>query len=246
MISSLLGNLKDSFFISVSQNAMREAALETFTHLHNLSIQFHINRKTGTVLRAIDRGTKGMSTLCTFMLFNILPITLDILIVSIILFSRYIVWIGLITLFVVVFYIVFTVVVTEWRSKFRRQMNEQENAANDKAVDSLINYETVKYFCAEEHETNRYNESLQKLNEAAQRSQDSLAFLNVGQAAIISSGLFGILLITAWQVTIPSRGMTVGDFVLVNSYILVFYFLKSLKIAIICSIKLFGNCLSND
>lgn len=111
-----------------------------------------------------------------------------------------------------------------------KQMSQFISKKLDKAVDSLINYETVKYFCAEEHEIKRYNESLQKLNQAAQRSQDSLAFLNVGQATIISAGLCGILLLTAWQVTVPSRGMTVGDFVLVNSYILVFFtiFLKSL------------------
>jgi ATP-binding cassette subfamily B protein len=219
--SGFLGDLRDSVFIKVQNFALQKASIDTFAHLHGLSISYHLKRKTGSVLTGIDRGTRGIQFLTSFMLFNILPIILEVTMVSIVLVVNYSVWISLITIAVVLFYVVFTIGVTEWRTKFRRAMNEQESEAKDKAVDSLLNFETVKYFGAEQHEINRYNVALEKYSKASEKSQWSLAFLNVGQSAVIAIGQFAVMMLTAYGV--GQHNMTVGDFVLINTFMLQLY-----------------------
>jgi len=221
LAKEFLANLRDTVFIKVQNVAQRNAAVDTFKHLHSLSISFHINRKTGGVLRGIDRGTRGINFLSSFLLFNILPIFLELALVCIIMIVNYTAWISIVTFVVVILYMVFTVSITEWRTKFRQEMNSAENEANDKAVDSLLNYETVKFFSAEQHEINRYKNSLDKYNEQAQKSQASLAILNVGQSLLISIGQLSVMLMAAQQV--GKGNMTVGDFVLVNTFVLQLY-----------------------
>jgi len=216
-----LTNMRDVVFVKVQNIALREVSIELFTHLHSLSISFHLNRKTGGVLRGIDRGTKGIQFVIVFLVFNIIPILFEVVMVCGILVVRYLAWISVITFVCVVLYIVFTIVVTEWRTKYRRDMNKYENDANDKAVDSLLNYETVKYFGAERHEADRYRHALDLFTIQAQKSTSSLALLNVGQSAIICIGQLAVMLLCASQV---SKGkMTVGDFVMINTFILQLY-----------------------
>jgi ABC-type transport system involved in Fe-S cluster assembly fused permease/ATPase subunit len=221
LAKEFLGNLRDTIFIKVQNIAQRNAAIDTFAHLHSLSISFHLNRKTGGVLRGIDRGTRGINFLTSFLLFNILPIILELFLVCGVLVVTYTVWISVVTFIIVVLYVAFTIGITEWRTKFRQEMNAAENDANDKAVDSLLNYETVKYFSAEQHEIDRYKTSLDRYNEQAQKSQASLAVLNVGQSLLISVGQLAVMLLAAEQV--GKGNMTVGDFVLVNTYVLQLY-----------------------
>eukprot|EP01080_Neovahlkampfia_damariscottae_P009771 gene9771-2098_t len=217
----LFKNLVDTSFVAVTQNALKDANLETFEHLYHLSLNFHISKKTGSLLQIIERGTRAMSSLCQFMLMNILPIILELTLVCILFSVRYIFWITLVVVVDVFLYISFTLSVTEWRTKFRREMNKNENQANEKAVDALINYETVKYYTAEEHEKARYQKSLEGYNYSAQKSTVSLGVLNVGQAIIIALGTTGVMLLTAYEVTIGNT--TVGDFVLVNTFMLQIY-----------------------
>ncbi|KNC51861.1 ABC transporter [Thecamonas trahens ATCC 50062] len=212
---------RDATFIKVTQNALRSVALRTFTHLHSLSLDFHLKRKTGGVLRAISRGTRGISTILSFFLFNIGPIILEVLFTCGILLVQYEGWFALITFVTIVTYIVWTLVITEWRNKFRREMNAKDNDANDKAVDSLLNYETVKYFSNEGHEQNRYDFALRGYMKAAIASQSSLMVLNVGQAGLIAVGVTSVMLLAARRVV--SGHMTAGDFVLVNTYLLQLY-----------------------
>ena len=157
-------DLRDTVFVRVTQHALRTTALETFKHLHGLSIRYHLHRQTGGVLRAIERGTQGVSFLLTFVLFNIGPTMLEICMVVVVLLYLYEIWFGIITLITMVVYIAFTLGITQWRIKFRRSMNDLNNTANNKAVDSLINYETVKYFSNEEHEADRYGAALMGYN----------------------------------------------------------------------------------
>lgn len=221
LLSETMANLRDSIFFLVTQNALKTASLETFEHLHRLSMSYHLKRHTGAVTRGIDRGTRAISTLVSFMLFNILPIIIQLTLVCVVLLIQYVTWISLITFICVVFYIAFTIFVTEWRTKFRRKMNEEENAANNKAIDSLLNYETVKYFGNENHESTRYAKALTDYVKAASKSQWSLAFLNVGQSLVITFGQLAVLLISANQVM--KNRMTVGDLVLVNTFLLQLY-----------------------
>ncbi|KAL0478499.1 ATP-binding cassette, subfamily B [Acrasis kona] len=221
LAKEFLGNLRDTVFIKVQNVAQMNAAVDLFRHLHSLSIGFHINRKTGGVLRGIDRGTRGINFLTSFLLFNILPIFLELALVCIIMIISYTAWISIVTFTIVVIYMVFTVLITEWRTKFRQEMNTAENEANDKAVDSLLNYETVKFFSAEQHEIDRYRDSFAKYNAQAQKSQASLAILNVGQSLLISVGQLSVMLMAAQQV--GKGNMTVGDFVLVNTFVLQLY-----------------------
>lgn len=157
-------DLRDTVFVRVTQHALRTTALETFKHLHGLSIRYHLHRQTGGVLRAIERGTQGVSFLLTFVLFNIGPTMLEICMVVVVLLYLYEIWFGIITFITMVVYIAFTLGITQWRIKFRRSMNDLNNTANNKAVDSLINYETVKYFSNEEHEAGRYGAALMGYN----------------------------------------------------------------------------------
>ena len=221
VLSSAFGEIRDAIFAKVAQRAIRTSALNVFDHLHALSLRFHLDRQMGGLSRAIERGVKGIEFLLSFMLFNILPTLLEIVMVSVILWVLYDVWFALITLVTIVIYIAFTLIVTEWRMKYRREMNKRDDEANTKAIDSLINYETVKYFSNEAHESSRYDHALRGYEVAAVKSQESLSKLNIGQGAIIAVGLVLNMLLAANGV--KNGNMTVGDFVLVNSYLLQLY-----------------------
>jgi len=221
VLSSAFGELRDAVFAKVAQRAIRTSALGVFEHLHALSLRFHLDRQMGGLSRAIERGVKGIEFLLSFMLFNILPTLLEIFMVSGILWVLYDFWFALITFVTIVIYIAFTLIVTEWRMKFRREMNQRDDEANTKAIDSLINYETVKYFNNEDHESRRYDNALRGYETAAVKSQESLSKLNIGQGAIIAVGLVLNMLLAANGV--KNSNMTVGDFVLVNTYLLQLY-----------------------
>ena len=215
------GELREFFFARVAQRAIRTVALKTFRHLHALSLRFHLDRQTGGLSRVIERGVKGIEFLLSFMLFNILPTLIEIALVCGILWYMFDIWFALVTFLSVGGYIVFTMVVTEWRLKFRRRMNEQDQTANTRAIDSLLNFETVKYFGNEDHEANRYDGSLRRYEDAAVASRTSLSLLNIGQGVIIAIGLT-LVMIMAGDGVRDGR-MTVGDFVLVNTYLLQLY-----------------------
>jgi ATP-binding cassette subfamily B protein len=213
--------LREFLFAKVTQRAVRTIALKTFRHLHALSLRFHLARHTGGLTRDVERGTRGISTLIGYALFSILPTLVEIALVSTILVVRYDIWFIGITLCALAIYIVYTVSITEWRTGFRRQMNELDSKANTRAIDSLLNYETVKYFNAEEFEARRYDESLQRWEGAAVRSQTSLSLLNIGQSAIIAVAVTLIM----WRATlgVVDGTMTIGDLVLVNAFMIQLY-----------------------
>lgn len=219
--STLFGELRDAVFAKVTQRAIRRVAIKIFGHLHTLSLRFHLTRQTGGVSRDIERGSRGISFLLNFMLFNILPTLLEIGLVMVILISRYDIWFFIITFITLLAYIALTLVVTEWRMIFRRTMNDMDSKANTRAIDSLLNYETVKYFGNEAWETRRYDEHLQQWEKAAVRNQISLATLNIGQSAIIAIGVTLLMLLAADKVV--SGEMSLGDLVLVNAFLLQLY-----------------------
>ncbi|WP_286939347.1 ABCB family ABC transporter ATP-binding protein/permease [Achromobacter sp. UBA4530] len=221
VLSLLFSELRDAIFARVGQHAIRSVGLQIFRHLHGLALRFHLARQTGGLNRAIERGTKGIQTLLSFLLFNILPTFFEISLVCIVLWMMFDGWLALATGATVVLYMAYTLAVTEWRAKFRRQMNETDSEANTKAIESLLNYETVKYFGNEEHEARRYDASLTRYERAAVRSQVSLSILNVGQALIISTGLTLVMWMAANG--IAEGRYTLGDFVLVNTYLLQLY-----------------------
>jgi len=221
LFSTLFGELRDAVFAKVTQRAIRRVALKLFVHLHNLSLRFHLERQTGGVSRDIERGTKGISFLLNFMLFNILPTLLEIGLVAAILFSKYSPWFAVITFATLVVYIIFTLFITEWRMVFRRTMNDMDSKANTRAIDSLLNYETVKYFGNEGYEASRYDEHLTSWETAAVRNQTSLAALNSGQSVIIAIGVTALMLLAADGVV--KGTMTLGDLVLVNVFMLQLY-----------------------
>jgi ATP-binding cassette subfamily B protein len=213
--------LRDAVFAKVAQRAIRRVALETFRHLHALALRFHLDRQTGGLSRAIERGTKGIEFLLTFMLFNVLPTLFEIFLVCGILWALFNVWYALVTFVTIAGYIAFTMTVTEWRLKYRRTMNETDSEATTRAIDSLLNYETVKYFGNEEHEARRYDSSLQRYEHAAVRSKTSLSALNIGQGVIVAIGLTFIMVMAARGVA--GGTMSIGDFVLVNTYMIQLY-----------------------
>ncbi|MHC8510009.1 MAG: ABCB family ABC transporter ATP-binding protein/permease [Rhodospirillales bacterium] len=215
------GELRDALFAKVAQNAVRRAGLETFRHLHALSLRFHLDRKTGGVARAVERGMKGIEFLLTFMLFNILPTLLEVFLVCGILWVLFDVWFALVTFVTITGYIAWTLIVTEWRLQFRRTMNKTDSDAHTKAIDSLLNYETVKYFGAENHEASRFDKALSAYEHAAVKSKTTLSMLNVGQGFIIAAGLTIIMLMAGNGVVAGT--MTLGDFVLVNAYLIQLY-----------------------
>ncbi len=219
--NSLFGELRDAVFAKVTQRAIRRIALQVFRHLHALSLRFHLERQTGGVSRDIERGTRGIGFLLNFMLFNILPTLVEIGLVAGILFTQYDPWFGGITLITLAVYVLFTLWVTEWRMVFRRTMNDMDSKANTRAIDSLINYETVKYFGNENYEARRYDENLQTWEKAAIRNQTSLAALNTGQSTIIAIGVTALMILAANGVV--SGKMTVGDLVLVNAFLIQLY-----------------------
>lgn len=221
LASGAFGELRDAVFAKVTQRAIRRVALQVFEHLHALSLRFHLERQTGGVSRDIERGTRGISFLLSFMLFNILPTLVEIGLVAGILLVKYDPWFAIVTFITLALYIAFTLVITEWRMIFRRTMNEMDSKANTRAIDSLINYETVKYFGNEAFEARRYDDNLQQWEGAAVRNQTSLAWLNIGQGAIIAVGVTILMTLAAHHVVQGS--MTIGDLVLVNAFMLQLY-----------------------
>jgi ABC-type transport system involved in Fe-S cluster assembly fused permease/ATPase subunit len=212
------GELRDAVFTRVAQRAIRLAGLRTFRHLHHLSLRFHLERKTGGVSRAVERGTAGIEFLLRFMLFNVLPTILEVVLVCGILWKLYGIAYAALTLGVLVVYVVWTLLITEWRLKFRRAMNDTDNEANTRAIDSLLNFETVKYFGNEDHEAGRFDQALRAYEHAAVKSGTSLAILNIGQSVIITIGVTVAMIMAGYGVA--DKSMTVGDFVLVNSYLI--------------------------
>lgn len=219
--TTLLTELREFVFVKVTQRAVRTIALKVFRHLHSLSLRFHLNRQTGGITRDIERGTRGVSSLVSYALFSILPTLIEIILVLIYLALHYEIWFSAIAVGALVLYITFTIMVTEWRTHFRRTMNDLDSRANSKAIDSLLNYETVKYFSNEEFETQRYDEGLQRYEVAAVKSQSSLSLLNSGQSAIIAVAVTLIL----WRATqgVIDKTMTLGDLVLVNAFMIQLY-----------------------
>jgi ATP-binding cassette, subfamily B, heavy metal transporter len=219
--TSLLGELRDAVFTKVTQRSIRRVALSVFEHLHRLSLRFHLDRKTGGVSRDIERGSRGISFLLNFMLFNILPTVVEISLVAGILLAKYDIWFSVVTFATLALYVALTLSITEWRMAFRRAMNESDSTANTKAIDSLLNYETVKYFGNEQWESRRYDQNLQTWERAAVRSQTSLALLNAAQGAVIAVGVTLLMLLAAKGVV--DRTMTLGDLVLVNAFMIQLY-----------------------
>jgi ATP-binding cassette subfamily B protein len=219
--SIAFAELRDAVFAKVAQRAIRNIALQTFRHLHALSLRFHLDRQTGGLSRAIERGTNGIDSLLWFMLFNILPTLVEIALVCGVLWALFDVWYALVTFGCVVAYIAYTLIVTEWRLKYRREMNETDQEANTRAIDSLLNYETVKYFGNEAYEAERFDQSLARYERASVASRTSLSLLNIGQAAIIGVGL-GVLMTMAGN-GVMAGTMSIGDFVLVNTYLIQLY-----------------------
>ncbi len=217
-LSLAFGELRDAIFAKVAQRAIREAGLKTFRHLHQLAMRFHLDRQTGGLSRAVERGTKGIDFLLNFMLFNVMPTLLEILLVCAIMWGLFDIWYALVTFVTVSIYILWTVVVTDWRLKYRRQMNKMDGEANTKAIDSLLNYETVKYFGNEAHEASRLDSALRSYEESAIKSKVSLSLLNVGQGAVISIGMTILMIMAGFGV--KNGDLSIGDFVLVNTYLI--------------------------
>jgi ATP-binding cassette subfamily B protein len=221
LANALFGELRDVIFAKVTQRAIRRAALRVFEHLHKLSLRFHLERQTGGVSRDIERGAAGIRFLLNFMIFNIVPTILEIGMVAAILLVKYDPWFCIVTLLTLVIYIAFTLLITEWRMIFRRNMNEMDSRANTRAIDSLINFETVKYFNNEKWEARHYDENLQAWERAAVRNQTSLGALNAGQSIIIAGGVTALMIMAANGVV---RGtMSLGDLVLVNAFLIQLY-----------------------
>ena len=210
--------LRDVVFAPVAQRALRRLARETFRHIHRLSMRYHITRKTGGLSRIIERGVKGVEFLLRFLIFSIGPLFLELALVAIILTVYFDAWYLLIVGGTIALYIWFTFAVTEWRVQLRREMNDQDTDANQKAIDSLLNFETVKYFGAEDREAARYDSAMRQYEVAALKTSYSLAFLNFGQSLLITSGLVGVMVLAALGV--QAGKLTVGDFVMVNAYMI--------------------------
>lgn len=219
--TTLFTELREFVFAKVTQRAVRTIALKVFRHLHALSLRFHLNRQTGGMTRDIERGTRGISSLVSFALFSIFPTLLEIGLVLTYLFLQYDAWFAVITVVALAAYIIFTIVVTEWRTNFRRTMNDLDSQASTKAIDSLLNYETVKYFGNEEYEAQRYDIGLQSYEKAAVKSQTTLSLLNTGQSLIIATAVTLIL----WRAAqgVIDQTMTLGDLVLVNAFMIQLY-----------------------
>jgi ATP-binding cassette, subfamily B, heavy metal transporter len=219
--TTLFQELRDVVFVRVAQRAMRRVALGVFRHLHSLSLRFHLERQTGGMTRDIERGTNGISTLLSYLLFSILPVLLEFALVAAVLIGRFDWRFAAITFGAVALYIAFTVVITEWRMEIRRRANELDSKANTRAIDSLLNYETVKYFGNEEFEARRYDENLRKYEDAATKSESSLGLLNIGQSLIIAAAVTALMLLASEGVAAGS--FTLGDLVLVNGLLIQLY-----------------------
>lgn len=219
--TSLFTELRDLVFAQATQGAARSIALQTFTHLHALSLRFHLERQTGGMTRDIERGVRGIESLISYSLYSIVPTVIEVALVLGILAVKFDAWFAWITLAALALYITFTVLVTEWRTQFRKQVNEFDSTAHTRAIDSLLNYETVKYFGNEGYEAQRYDDSLQRLRRARLKSQTTLSLLNAGQQLIIAVALVGML----WRATqgVADGRMTLGDLVMVNAFMIQLY-----------------------
>jgi len=221
LMTSAFTELRELVFAKATQGAARTIALETFQHLHALSLRFHLARQTGGMTRDIERGVRGIESLISYSLYSIVPTLIEVALVLSILAVKFDAWFAWITLAALSFYIFFTVRITEWRTHFRKQANEFDSAAHTKAIDSLLNYETVKYFGNEAYEANRYDESLERLRKARLKSQTSLSLLNTGQQLIIAAALVAML----WRATqgVVEGRMTLGDLVMINAFMIQLY-----------------------
>lgn len=218
---SAFTELRELVFAKATQGAARQIALQTFEHLHGLSLRFHLERQTGGMTRDIERGVRGIESLISYSLYSIVPTLIEVALVLAILAVKFDVWFAAITVLALALYIVFTVKVTEWRTQYRRQANEFDSAAHTKAVDSLLNYETVKYFNNEAFEAARYDKSLEALRRARLKAQTSLSLLNTGQQLIIAVALVAML----WRATqgVVEGRMTLGDLVMINAFMIQLY-----------------------
>ena len=219
--TTLFAELRDIVFVRVAKRAIRRVALQVFRHLHSLSLRFHLDRQTGGVSRDIERGTRGISTLLSYMLFSIVPVIIEFGLVAAVLLVKFDWRFMAITMVAVVVYLVFTVLVTEWRMDIRRRANELDAKANTRAIDSLLNYETVKYFNNEEYEANRYDESLRKFEAADVKNEASLGILNIGQSLVIAIAVTSLMVLAAQGVV--DKDLTLGDLVLVNGLLIQLY-----------------------
>ena len=218
---SAFTELRELVFAAATQGAARKIALQTFEHLHNLSLRFHLERQTGGMSRDIERGVRGIESLIAYSLYSIVPTLIEVVLVLTILGMKFDKWYAIITLLALGLYIYFTVTVTEWRTKFRKQVNELDSGAHTRAIDSLLNYETVKYFGNEAFEAARYDESLNKLRQARINAQNSLSALNIGQQLIIAVALVAML----WRATegVVQGRMSLGDLVMINAFMIQLY-----------------------
>src|SRR5687767_11484300 len=219
--TTLFAELRDVVFVRVTQHAIRRVALGVFRHLHALSLRFHLERQTGGMTRDIERGTRGISTLMSYVIFSILPVILEFALVAAVLIAKFDWRFAAVTFGAVAVYIAFTVTITEWRMDIRRRANELDSGANTRAIDSLLNYETVKYFGNEEFEARRYDENLKKYEDAATKSEASLGVLNIGQSLIIAAAVTVLMLLAAEGVV--NKTFTLGDLVLVNGLLIQLY-----------------------
>jgi ATP-binding cassette subfamily B protein len=219
--TSLFTELRELVFSKATEGASRKISLQVFRHLHALSLRFHLERQTGGMTRDIERGTRGVHSLISYSLYSIIPTLIEVALVLSILAVKFDVWFAWITLAALACYITFTVTVTEWRTKFRKQMNELDSSAHSRAIDSLLNYETVKYFNNEDFEARRYDDNLERYRKAAVKSQTTLSLLNTGQQLIIAIGLVAML----WRATqgVVDGRMTLGDLVMVNAFMIQLY-----------------------
>ncbi len=219
--TTLFQELRDVVFIRVTQRAIRRVALGVFRHLHSLSLRFHLERQTGGMTRDIERGTRGISTLLSYLIFSILPVILEFALVAGVLIAKFDWRFAAITFGAVAVYITFTVIVTEWRMEIRRRANELDSRANTRAIDSLLNYETVKYFNNEDFEARRYDEQLHKYEDAATKNEASLGVLNIGQSGVIAVAVTALMVLVADGVA--RKSFTIGDLVLVNGLLIQLY-----------------------
>ena len=219
--TALFTELRELTFAKATEGTARSISLNVFRHLHALSLRFHLERQTGGMTRDIERGTRAVHSLISYSLYSIVPTLIEVTLVLTLLAIKFDVWFAWITLIALVFYIGFTISVTEWRTKFRKEMNELDSTAHSRAIDSLLNYETVKYFNNEDFETRRYDENLEKLRRASLKSQTTLSMLNAGQQMIIATALVAML----WRATqgVVAGRMTLGDLVMVNAFMIQLY-----------------------
>jgi len=219
--TSLFGELRELIFAKATEGTARSISLNTFRHLHDLSLRFHLERQTGGMTRDIERGTRAVHSLISYSLYSIFPTFIEVVLVLVLLGVKFDAWFAWITLAALVLYITFTITVTNWRTQFRKQMNELDSHAHTRAIDSLLNYETVKYFNNEDFESRRYDESLERLRKASLKAQTTLSMLNTGQQLIIATGLVAML----WRATtgVVDGRMTLGDLVMINAFMIQLY-----------------------